>query len=148
MKQLSSSNNKNKNCLTNENRSMYILMWMMICQSSCVLNYFEWKVMKQTSARAATFSFSAQWQDAILNFTCHGERASEPDKPYKINLKLINWCIPNKPNKKKKSWPHQKSNQSTSFSLIAEMLKEFGEEDLFDVDNEILVVEVCLGIIL
>lgn len=40
----------------------------------------------------------------------------------------------------------------TSFSFIAEVLQEFGEEDLFDADNVLLVVgvviELCFGSIL
>lgn len=39
--------------------------------------------------------------------------------------------------------------KTTSFSLIADMFKEFGEDDLFDVDNVLLDdVILCLGIIL
>lgn len=39
--------------------------------------------------------------------------------------------------------------ESTSFSLIADIFKEFGEEDLLDVDKELLeVAKVCLGTIL
>lgn len=42
----------------------------------------------------------------------------------------------------------RRTDQSTSFSFIADTLKEFGEEDLFDADNELLVEVFCLGIIL
>lgn len=39
--------------------------------------------------------------------------------------------------------------QDTSFSLIAETLKELGEEDLLGADNELLADAVfCLGLIL
>lgn len=37
---------------------------------------------------------------------------------------------------------------TTSFSFIADTLKEFGEEDLFDADNELLIVAFTLGTIL
>ena len=41
----------------------------------------------------------------------------------------------------------QENKQSTSFSLIADMLKEIGEEDLFD-DSELLeLAEVCFAIL-
>lgn len=43
---------------------------------------------------------------------------------------------------------HNEHNWSTSFSLIAEMLKEFGEDDLFGGNELLEVVEFCLGIIL
>lgn len=42
--------------------------------------------------------------------------------------------------------------QITSFSFIADVLPEFGEEDLLDVDNVLLVVgvaiELCFGSVL
>jgi hypothetical protein len=43
---------------------------------------------------------------------------------------------------------HKGQNHSTSLSLIAEMLKEFGEDDLFDGNELLEVVEFCLGMIL